>query len=337
MTGTHAFSPSSTKERSNPTKLRLRQVTDTLVFSLPYTKEHWIPTKLVFSTRATFSPIRTRWSPRLPLPVGDSFLPLQPRWSRKLKVFVSVGSEGEEEMQMTPLQKHVAFFDRNNDGIIYPSETYRGPHLPLSAFSLFSLIPVVLDGLVTGWSNRVSGNREWRCFVCCECPLHQWFPLPQNESCEFMLFLDAFSLPCWMCWFVVCIIHLPMFLDSLLIERYDQLLFLNFFYLQNYFKWIKCLLFQQGSWILMNYFVVVLQIELFSILVYKQQNIFFSSSYLILLFTIQFGCTQGKFPSPLLPIYVKNIHKGKHGSDSGVYDSEGRYFSFLSLLFFLVT
>jgi hypothetical protein len=31
------------------------------------------------------------------------------------------------------------------------------------------------------------------------------------------------------------------------------------------------------------------------------------------------------------PIYVSNIHKGKHGSDSGVYDVNGRYLQLSSV------
>ena len=53
-----------------------------------------------------------------------------------------------------------------------------------------------------------------------------------------------------------------------------------------------------------------------------QWSTFFFCCYWLVSMLIQ---ENEKAPAFKLPIYVKNIQKGKHGSDSGVYDANGRY------------
>ncbi|WOK91934.1 hypothetical protein Cni_G00625 [Canna indica] len=73
-----------------------------------------------------------------------------------LLLIFATGSKAEEQ---SALQKHVSFFDKNNDGIIYPSETYNGMRAIGVNIALAAAGSALINGFLSPKTSPVSDKR----------------------------------------------------------------------------------------------------------------------------------------------------------------------------------
>ncbi|KAL5649014.1 hypothetical protein ACJX0J_039823, partial [Zea mays] len=73
--------------------------------------------------------------------------------------------------ELTPLKRHIAFFDCNKDDAIYPSETYQGTFRAIGCgVALSAVAAVFVNG---GLGPKTVPNNQQQLIFCRRCSLHQ--------------------------------------------------------------------------------------------------------------------------------------------------------------------